>query len=52
MKVKIKDCADLDYILIARTEGDYGRYHAVIRGKNYESEFPMPKGNGFLELNI
>jgi hypothetical protein len=45
--------ADINSILIVR-EGNLGRYCVRIKNveKSITGDFPMPEGNGILELNI
>ena len=52
MKIRIEHGSDFDRILIV-SDGDVGRYHVTQKDKEAAwGDFPMPKGNGTLEINI
>ena len=50
MKITIKGGSNFDSILIVR-EGKLGLCHIRFNGETTVAEFPMPKGDGILEID-
>jgi len=53
MKIHITNGADFDTIHIRRMGKEMGACHIKLEnGEKHYVEFPMPKGDGHLEINV
>ena len=52
MKITIENGAGLDRILITKTGAEWGEYSIIKNGEFFKGTFPMPEGDGFLEIHV
>ena len=53
MKITVEGGADLLYMMLKRTDSEFGEsYVMTVDGKAYQDTFMMPKGNGVLVLHV